>query len=173
MKVRCRGFTLVELLASMALTTLVMLAIFQVLASIARQGRAMAAAERQTIEPWQADLVDSIRWDLSNATTATIAGNQLVVRGHGSLDRTTLSPRHVPVEVSYVTRSVSGRNWLVRREKPSDTTGWTAMVCPDVERFEIRPSDHSLTTGETIANSYVLQMQFTDGKAFTETIVLR
>lgn len=168
-----RGFTLVELLASMALTTLLMLAIFQVLASVARQGRAMAAAERETVEPWQADLVGAIRWDLINAKTVTSEGNQLTVQGHGSLDRATLSPRHGPTEVSYLVRRISGRNWLVRREKPADSAAWTAMVCPDIERFEIRAAGEPLSAGDEVASSYVLQVECTNGKMFRETMVLR
>ena len=174
MKLRIRGaFTLVELLASMVLTTVLMLAIFQVLASVARQGRAMAATARTTVTPWQTDLVSAIRWDLVNANSLTADGNQLIVQGHGSLDRATLTRRHAPVEVSYTSRRISGRNWLVRRETSAGASGWSALVCSDVEQFEIRPANPELVSGSELAARYVLRMKFTDGEEFTESIVLR
>lgn len=162
-----RGFTLIELLASMALTTLLMLAIFQVLASVARQGRALAAADRSSIEPWQADLINTIRWDLSNAVRVAGESNHYVIQGHGSLDRATLEPRHVPTEVTY---RVS-RGWLERREKPGDASPWTAMVCPDIVEFEIRAADDG--PPEDLSQRYVLRVGCADGKSFSETIVLR
>ena len=181
MTVKTRGaFTLVELLASMALTTLLMLAIFQVLASVARQGRALAERERSTSEPWQADLINMLRWDLANAQSTLRQGERTILRGHGSLRRSNLSPRHAPADVSYFVQRIGGRNWLLRSETPSDGPAWTALVCPDVTRFDARAVGEAADGNSAgpanespISARYALRVESSDGKALGETIVLR
>lgn len=140
---RLGGFTLLELLAASALAAVLMVVLLQVIASLTR-GKVVldrqAAADRA---PWQSDLVENIRWDLTNASEGIAETNRLRLTGHGSLDRATLAPTHRPVTVVYALEQLGGRTWLVRRQSPrrslTNQRGWSELVCPDVTGFVVEP----------------------------------
>src|SRR5688500_13964609 len=96
-----RGFTLVELLASAALSALLMLAVLQVIASVVRSRAALARESSAAPLPWRADLLDTLRFDLTNGRDVRFEPGRVTIVGHGSLDPGTLSPRHEPAEVAY------------------------------------------------------------------------
>src|SRR5688500_4586809 len=76
------GFSLLELLAASALAAVLMVVMLQVIGSLARS---RVVLERDAAEgtPWQADLVENLRWDLLNAEEATAEPGRLVLIGHG------------------------------------------------------------------------------------------
>ena len=141
---RPRAFTLLELLAASALAAVMMVVMLQVIAALSRDKVALdrkAAADDWT--PWQRDLVESLRWDLSHAAEGTAEPNLLKLTGHGALDQATLAPLHRPVTVSYRIEQLGDRSWLVRRQTPRGGAagggGWSELVCPDVTRFVLEP----------------------------------
>ncbi len=135
-----RGFTLLELLAASALSAILMVVLLQVIGSLARSRLVL---EQDGVErtPWQADLVENLRWDLLNAEEATAERGRVVLVGHGSLDRATLAPGHRPVTVVYALERLGGRSWLVRRQSPrgglTNERGWSELLCPDVTAFSV------------------------------------
>ena len=143
---RRRGaFTLLELLAASALSAVLMVVLLQVIGTLAR-GRVVLERDAAADEaPWQADLAENLRWDLLNATEVEAGPNRLVLTGHGSLDRATLSAGHEPVTVVYALRRLGSRTWLVRRQSPRGMAGggrgWTELVCPDVTGFVVESMD--------------------------------
>ena len=135
-----RGFSLLELLAASALAAVLMVVLLQVVGSLARS-RVVLEGGAAGEEPWRADLVEHLRWDLLNAAEVTAERNRVVLAGHGSLDRATLSPGHLPVTVVYALERLGGRTWLVRRQSPRGGAGrepgWSELVCPDVTAFGV------------------------------------
>src|SRR5260221_9614580 len=134
-----RAFTILELLAATALTALLMLAVFHVVATL---GASRAALARQPdTGAVRADLLDTVRRDLAGATQVSFRTNGMTLTGHGSLDRSTLAARQEPVTVAYDLATLGGRSWLVRRQSSrgglSNQAGWTELLRPDVARFSV------------------------------------
>lgn len=189
---RAGGFTLLELLAASALAAVLMVVMLQVIASLAR-GRVVL--ERETAAgpaPWQADLVEIIRWDLFHATDGTAEPNRLRLAGHGSLDRATLEAAHRPVTVVYALEQLGGRTWLVRRQSPrggmTNERGWSELVCPDVIGFAVEPVEAPPPPGilrrirrrpsgpatvDTSTRSVRLRVDGASGPVIDQVVVLR
>lgn len=140
-----RAFTLLELLAATALAAVLMVVLLQVVAAMARGKVVLERDAAAHTAPWQADLVENLRWDLTNTVEGTAEPGRLRLSGHGSLDRATLDSGHRPVNVSYAIEQLGGRPWLVRRQSPrgglTNERGWSELVCPDVASFVVEPVD--------------------------------
>jgi prepilin-type N-terminal cleavage/methylation domain-containing protein len=145
---RHAGFTLIELLAASALSALLMLVLFQVIASLGRSRAAMdraAAGELQsaTQTAWKSDLLDLIRWDLANAAGINFKPGRVTLTGHGALDRQSLAAEQEPVIVVYAVERRGKTNCLVRnqvrRDGTSNGAGWSELVCANATTFEMSP----------------------------------
>jgi hypothetical protein len=146
---RCPGtaFTLVELLAASALAAVLMVVLFQVIVSLGRSRAALAAAAGDgrtgPHAAWKADLLDTLRRDLANATEVRVGRDEVEITGHGSLDRQTLAAAHEPVTVVYGLVGPAGRASLVRRQSPrggvTNDRAWSELVCANVSRFSLEP----------------------------------
>ena len=147
---RHAGFTLIELLAASALSALLMLVLFQVIASLARSRAAMeraAAGELQsaTQTAWKSDLLDLIRWDLANAADINLKPGRATLTGHGALDRQSLAAEQEPVIVVYTIERRGKTDCLVRRQVRRDGSAggrgadWSELVCANVSTFEMSP----------------------------------
>ena len=145
---RGSGFTLIELLAASALAALLMLVLFQVIASLGRSRAALeraAASEKQsaTQTAWKSDLLDLVRWDLANAADVNLKPGLLTLTGHGALDRQSLAAKQEPVTVVYAIEHRGKADCLVRRQIRRDGSsggaGWSELVCANVSRFEVSP----------------------------------
>lgn len=138
-----RAFTLLELLAATALAAVLMVVLLQVVASMARGKVVLERDAAADTAPWQSDLLENLRWDLTNTVEGTAEPGRLRLSGHGSLDRATLEPEHRPVNVSYAVEQRGGRSWLVRRQSPrgglTNERGWSELVCPNVASFIVEP----------------------------------
>jgi hypothetical protein len=135
-----RAFTILEMLAATALTALLMLAVFQVIGSVGRTRAAMARQPETGF--WKADLLDTLRRDLSNSTAVRYEAGGVTLTGHGALDRATLAPTDEPVTVTYGIATIAGRNWLYRLQTPRAAAArqpWRELVCADVTDFSVRP----------------------------------
>jgi prepilin-type N-terminal cleavage/methylation domain-containing protein len=145
---RRSAFTLIELLAASALAALLMLVLFQVIGSLGRSGAALeraAASEMQSAmqTAWKSDLLDLVRWDLTNAADINLKPGLLTLTGHGALDRQSLAARQEPVTVVYAIERRGNADCLVRhqvrRDGVSGDAGWSELVCANVRRFEVSP----------------------------------
>lgn len=180
-----RAFTILELLATVALSAVLMVAVLHVLGTIGRDRAASAApAEAQV---WRADLLDLLRRDLAGSTGARFGESALTLTGHAGLARDTAAARDEPVVVRYVLVSLHGRNWLVRRQTAragrAGAAAWTELVCPDVVRFSVRPGATLSERAETgvvardsdqpIPASVVLRLELAGERPVEEVLVLR
>ena len=172
-----KAFTLLELLACTALTALLMLAILKIVASL---GASRAAMARQPqVQPWRADLLDTLRRDLTNASQVNFRSDGITLVSHASLDPADLTLGHQPVTVVYGVTTLHGRTWLVRRQSPRDTVSNTApfaeLLCPDVTAFSIRPATAPVAAVDAVPVPPVVMVSI-DGPSGTvlhQTLVLR
>ena len=172
-----KAFTLLELLACTALTALLMLAILKIVASL---GASRAALARQPqVQPWRADLLDTLRRDLTNASQVTFQADGITLVSHASLDPADLTLGHQPATVAYALTTLHGRTWLVRRQSPRDTLSNTApfaeLLCPDVTIFSIRPGTALITTSNAIPvpPTVIVSIDSPTGPIVNQTLVLR
>jgi hypothetical protein len=136
-----RAFTILEMLAATALTALLMLAVFQVIGSIGRTRAAMAKQPETGF--WKADLLDTLRRDLSNSGSIRYELRGVTLTGHAALERATLAPTDEPVIVTYGITTIAGRNWLYRLQTSRAGVArrsWRELVCADVTEFSVRPA---------------------------------
>ncbi len=129
------------MLAATALTALLMLAVFQVIGSIGRTRAAMAKQPETGF--WRADLLDTLRRDLSNSDAIRYEAGGVTLIGHAALDRATLAPTDEPVTVTYGITTLAGRSWLYRLQTPRVGPArrpWRELVCADVTDFSVRPA---------------------------------
>ena len=115
-------------------------------------GRNRAGMSQQSdAGAWRYDLLDTLRYDLENATAASFGPDKIVLTGHGSLDRNSLVRRHqpVPVTVSYFLTTIHGHRWLVRSQLRRDSLTaeprWSELICADVSGFSVKPASSALT----------------------------
>ncbi len=179
-----RAFTILELLAATALTALLMVAVLHVVGTL---GASRAALARQAdVGAWRADLLDTLRRDLTNASQATFARDGVTLIGHGALDPVTLEFGHEPVTVVYGLATIHDRRWLVRRQAPrgglSNQPAWVELLCPDITGFTIRPAgglgivpiDPAQGGGKAGVPAIVtLLIEGANGSVMNETLVLR
>ena len=153
------GFTLVELLAAMALTAVLMLAVLHVVGSLGRSRMAMERrAAAANVAPWREDLIETLRRDLGGAAGLRYVPNGVVLAGHAALRRASLAPADEPVTVSYGLTEIHGRTWLCRRQVardgyPGGDEPWTELVCPDVTAFEVTPATTAAVTLDAAAQA--------------------
>ncbi len=146
-----QGFTIMEMLAATALTSLLMIGVLAVMTSIAREHRAAAIRSQRGIET---ELMELLRWDLANATRIESGADRLVLSGHGVLDPQTQQPSMPrPCVVVYQVRQVNGRSWLSRQQSAADQSvpPSVAMVGSGVRNMQVLPADASANTGVSAA----------------------
>jgi hypothetical protein len=173
------------MLAAMALTAVLMLAVLQVLGTL---GRSRAAMERRAAEgtPWREDLTETLRRDLSGATGVRYAPNGLVLAGHGALRRASLAPADEPVTVTYGMIDIHGRNWLYRRQAARGGfpggEPWTELLCRDVAAFDVTPATAVLTMDpafgakselQSVPAAAAMRLTLADGSVVERVLVLR
>ena len=128
------GFTAVELLAALALASLLMVAVLGVLGSI---GRTRATLTRHGgPNPWLSDIEPVIRQDLLDARTLDVSGGAVHLQGYGALDPVNLVRTHRPADIRYLVRQAGACSLLIREQRTfDDRTGakvLTQIVALDV-----------------------------------------
>jgi hypothetical protein len=134
------GLTLVELLATLAVTALVMVAVIPVTVNLARAQAIGGRSLRD--QQLRAALHRLLEADVAQAEAyrpgADGAEFQLLfalVRREG------LDAQHLPATAAYRVRRVAARGWLVRAQQSPLGGSLEELVCPDVREFTLTPAD--------------------------------
>lgn len=129
---------MIELLVATALAALLLAAVLGVARMMSEQRKAVLAIRPP--EAWQTQLVEQLRWDLSNSRQMEASGERLLLRGYASHDARTGSPVHRPAEVIYRVVREAGRSWLLREEaflaETVRTKSKRDLVASNVDRLE-------------------------------------
>ena len=180
-----KAFTILELLAATALTALLTVAVLHVVSSL---GRSRAALARQSDDgAWQADLLDTLRRDLTNASQAQFRPDGITLIAHGSLDATTVAPGDELVTIVYGVVPIHGRPWLVRRQTSRNgaagDAGWSELLCPNVAAFSVAPAlavipgrgtpPPASDTFDAVPAIVSVRLQGVSGTVVNEKLVLR
>lgn len=133
---------MVELLGTLALTAVLMLAVLSVVASAARARADLASRQRREI--WSDGLPAILRRDVAQASDVEAAGGVLTLTTYGLLDPAAGEPLSRPGRVIYRIQTIRGTPWLVREQSapfgaeapapsaPGAGRRWTELVCSDV-----------------------------------------
>jgi type II secretory pathway component PulJ len=152
---RRSGMTLVELLAATILAALLMAAVLGVLKAITREQKALKSDGSS--EPWQAQLIRQLEWDLTNSRSVVTTANGFQLIGFAGRDFATGAALHCRTSVEYAVQDVEGKSFLVRSEAHLDSANLDnqtlELVCNHVERVALSAADaRSATAKKTAAN---------------------
>lgn len=137
-----KGFTLIELIAAVALAAMLMM----LLAAVATNTREIHAAWTHPNNHHDANtgVLELIRHDLAHARRIDSARNTLVITGFGGIDRASLSPTHLPARVTYrliASSSHQHQLCLVREQgnlnSRSNHPPFVEVVAVGVSNFEL------------------------------------
>lgn len=136
-----RGFTLLEILLGLTLTTLLMVGVLAVVTDLGTRGLARPGEAGGDSDDVVDALVRLLREDLVSASVETVGENELSLTGYAHLDSACGERVHRPVRVDYRLERRGGRGWLVRRQAALDVLHNRGvqedLVCGGVERFEL------------------------------------
>lgn len=127
-----RGFTLVELLAALVLTAVLMGAVLVLLGGMQRDARQLEAVDAGDLAPGLAAL---LRHDWQHASE--VVDGALV--GHAGIDPATLTPNLRPSRVRYTLAADVLRREQVYRDTPTAPAAWSEVVGTGVEQFAMTP----------------------------------
>ena len=134
-----RAFTLVELVAALALSAVLMMALLKV--SIALNHSASALQKRGTENEGFVSTVALLRRDLTGCVNLD-TGRELRISGCNWIDPNLMRAAHLPAEVIWHVKKIEQRNWLVREQVPKFEQAAPGKSCelvlPDVKTFEIQ-----------------------------------
>ncbi|MCY2929862.1 MAG: prepilin-type N-terminal cleavage/methylation domain-containing protein [Planctomycetota bacterium] len=133
------GLTLVELLAALAVMTLLTVAAVNTTLAITRalpaSVRAHAAAARR------AALEALLEADVVNADKYRLEGGALWLETQNLLDGESLEGRRRPAVVTYRIINIQGRPWLVRGQTAGMDPQTGELVCPGVRGIDLLDAD--------------------------------
>ncbi len=124
------GFTAVEVMVSMLLASLLMVAMLSVLRGLKAQADALET--RVPVQSWRRTLDSVLQFDLENSRTFEQTGAAIILRGFAGRDVT--GPTWKPTTVLYEIAHDKNRSWLVRRELAANRR---ELVLADVTAFRI------------------------------------
>lgn len=124
------GFTLVEVLLTLAITGILMVAAVTATVRLRRAHRQTRAAHRRSTphEPLRALLAA----DLLHATEYRALERGFALRGRASLRPGSLELQHIEAEIRYELREVGGSRWLVRTQRTGAEEPSAELVCGGV-----------------------------------------
>ncbi len=134
------GFTAVEVVVSMLLASLLMVAMLGVLRGLKAQTDALKT--RSPVPSWQRTLDSVLQFDLENSRTYEQTDGAIFLRGFAG--RGVAGPSWKPATIVYEVLHDGNRSWLVRRELAS---GHRELVLADVTTLRLGLS----VDGEEIA----------------------
>ena len=134
-----KALTLVELLATLAITSLLLTAALRVSTHLAR---AEVLSRHARKDRWsEARLRDLVTRDVAGAAAYQEGRDGLVLWTTACLDSKTLELEHLPAKVTYGVRAVGGRPWLVRRQESEWHPPLTELVGRGVRAVRLRAKD--------------------------------
>jgi hypothetical protein len=129
------AFSLIELVAALALATLLTIAVLAAMRSMVTALPSAGSSSRSAGS--DARLADLLRFDLNQASSIRQADGTLYLAGYSGLDASSLQPTDRPVLVAYSQRDIDGREWLMREQTALDvlsTQGtWSELVAADTQ----------------------------------------
>lgn len=134
---RAVAFTLIEVLAAVALSAVLLMVLVTVAVSVKKGERRLAAHAAEGER--HAALFDLVRHDLVHARTITIEKNLLIIDGYGALDGETLAPLHRPAIVTYALAEVGGGVGLLRSQETIGGDAFAELVAMGVTGFDLEP----------------------------------
>ena len=136
------GITLVELLATIVLSTLLMASVLGVLASVTK-GQRVVLANHGIPDSWQTRLSEILAWDLENSRTIQNTESGVRFEGFAGRDLSNRTPIHCPCVIDYQVTQIGKWKCLIRTESHTDLLDTdnqcTDLVCLGVEKLIIGP----------------------------------
>ncbi|MEM7456248.1 MAG: prepilin-type N-terminal cleavage/methylation domain-containing protein [Planctomycetota bacterium] len=117
------GLTLIELMAALLLSAMLLAAITGLCGRLAEVNRQMLNAPASP--PWHYQLENHLQKDFQNCRSVQLTPNRLLLAGYFTPDvsRGGLTPvAHAPMQIAYEVTSSDGRAMLLRRETRLDRT---------------------------------------------------
>ena len=135
-----RGFTFIELLATMTLVAGMILAVTNVLTLISRR---QSEIERRIPEnEWHNHLARQLRWDLENARKWELTEHHLKLTGFAGIDVKRRQANFDVCEVTYRIQQIGDKRWLVRvaeyPQRKDNSKPQVNLMCHDVRAIEVR-----------------------------------
>ncbi len=130
------GFTLIEVLATVTLSALLMLGLMGVIGSLGRSG-VLSSPTRQ-LRPTQRleNAADQIARDLQHARKLRVEYDRVICLSYRSIDPTTGAIDQRPSQIEYEIRRLAERSWLIRRQTRLDVltnlNATTELICEGV-----------------------------------------
>lgn len=115
---RLLGFTLVELLVSLTLASLLVVASLQVLRGLSSRHKLLLAEGGSST--WRELAADRLRFDLANARAYEWTPGRLRLTGFMAIDFNSGIATGRPCEVVYRVAAIANHNWLLREESQTD-----------------------------------------------------
>ena len=132
-----RGLTIIELMATLAITGMLVAAALSVVAGMSRSEATDRTAHESSL--LEAHLRELLATDVLHCGRYQKTRIGLELQGHAWLDVKTLRLEHLPSTVSYEVRQTGQGNWLVRTQESGSRGEWSELVCSGVSRIDLRP----------------------------------
>jgi prepilin-type N-terminal cleavage/methylation domain-containing protein len=140
---RAKAFSLIEMLVATAVSAVLMAAVLVVVAGVSRDRKRITMMEAK---PQTAGIVSRLQWDLTNAErfASSSDGRSLILIGHGSIDRGTLTPNGRLAKVTYRIYDTGEKTTSLVREQqyldePAAPKPWRDLVATDARSIQISP----------------------------------
>lgn len=180
--------TLIELMATLAITSMLVIGALGVAANLSRSEKINAALHDADMS--YANMKTILQLDMTHATKVrkTAAGFELQVRA--GLDPESMRVTHIESTVAYEITDIAGRKWLVRKQQDdvSDSTSskssndsnnsknFAELVAPDISEVSLHTADDAAAelsgSWKAIGDSVILKIR-TTGSQQEQSFLLR
>lgn len=134
-----KAFTLIELLASLVLTSLLMVAVSNLLGIVGRRTEAILL--NSSDDYWKDVFIERLRWELDNTHTWRMSPKILQLTGYLSVDRRKHQATMTEATVTYQVVEDGKRSWLLRtfqeRHSLNNLPPVKELICQSVQRFQL------------------------------------
>jgi len=169
---RTEGLTLVELLATLAITGLLVAGSLRAVGSLGRSDR--AGRSRYEDASRRAALERILEMDLTHARRFRATKTGFELQTWFALAGETLSAAHVPVRVAYEIETIHDRPWLQRRQTGSGSgPGAAELLLPDVVSIVLQtdtPSRRGSRDAWTgLSSTVIVEVRFDEDNQAVQT----
>lgn len=135
------GLTLIELMAALAVSGLLVTA---ALTAATTMGRVDAAERGRIADDPPSSLRDVLATDVGHAREYRVADTGFSIRTWATLDVGTMELQHRPTTVTYYIVELAGRRWLLRRQQADDHVDPRVdLAAPDVVSIHLSVEDEA------------------------------